>query len=132
MSVNMTVDEVTQLIERQAHAWIVQDIELALPDFAPDAIFQSPGGRFVGRSEIRRVANAFFAETASVKITILRVIFDGRNGAVEWTWEETLRSTNRRRFAEDAIIFEIVDGQIVYWREYFDPAQMEKPVADGQ
>jgi uncharacterized protein (TIGR02246 family) len=128
----MTVDEVRALIERQAHAWVVQDIELALPDFAPDAIFQSPGGRWVGREEIRKVANAFFQETASVKITILRVIFDGRYGAVEWTWEETMRVTYRRRFAEDAIVFEIVDGKIVYWREYFDTAQMEKPVADSE
>lgn len=126
----MTLDEVKALIERQAHAWIVQDIELALPDFAPDAIFQSPGGRWVGREEIRKVANACFRETISVKINILRVIFDGHYGAVEWTWEETLRANNRRRFAEDAIVFEIVDGKIVYWREYFDTAQMEKPVID--
>jgi uncharacterized protein (TIGR02246 family) len=126
----MTSNEVKELIERQAHAWIVQDIELALPDFAPDAIFQSPGGRWVGREQIRDVANAFFRETASVKINILRIIFDGRNGAVEWTWEETLRAANRRRFAEDAIVFEIVAGKIVYWREYFDPAQMERPVVE--
>jgi uncharacterized protein (TIGR02246 family) len=127
----LSLDEAKALIERQAHAWMVQNIELALPDFAPDAIFQSPGGRWVGREEIRKVANNFFRETASVKVTILRVIFDGRYGAVEWTWDETVRATNRRRFAEDAIVFEILDSKIVYWREYFDTAQMEKPVVES-
>jgi uncharacterized protein (TIGR02246 family) len=128
----MTLDEVKALIERQAHAWVVQDIELALPDFAPDAIFHSPAGRLIGRDEIRRVANACFRETTSIRINILRVIFDGRYGVVEWTWDETLRATNRRRFAEDAIVFEIVDGKIVYWREYFDTAQMERQVQDSE
>ena len=124
----MTRDEVQSLIERQAHAWIAEDIELALPDFAPDAIFQSPGGRWVGPEQIRDTANKFFQSATNLKITITRLVFDGHTGAVEWTWEETVRATNKRHMAEDAIVFEIAEGKIVYWREYFDTAQMAKPI----
>jgi uncharacterized protein (TIGR02246 family) len=125
---DMTLEEVRELVERQAHAWVVENIELALPDFAPDAIFQTPGGRFEGRDQIREIANKFFQSATNLKVTITRLIFDGQAGAVEWTWEETVRATSLRHMAEDAIVFEIVDGQIVYWREYFDTAQMSKPV----
>lgn len=126
----MTGIDVRRLLERQAQAWIDEDIEQALPDFAPDAIFQSPGGRWEGRDQIRHVANAFFAEATNIRITITRVIFDGQYGAVEWQWEETRRDTQARHMAEDAIVFEIVDGLIVYWREYFDTAQMNTPVVE--
>jgi uncharacterized protein (TIGR02246 family) len=125
----MTLDEVRELIERQAHAWMVGNIELALPDFAPDAIFQSPGGRWEGREQIRETANKFFQGATDLKVTITRLIFDGHAGVVEWIWEETVRATNQRHMAEDAIVFEIVNRQIVYWREYFDTAQMSTPLA---
>lgn len=124
----MTLDELKELLARQANAWIQANIELALPDFAPDAIFQSPGGRWVGHDQIRGAANKFFQGATDLKITITRLVFDGRVGAVEWTWEERVRATNKRHMAEDAIVFEITDGKIVYWREYFDTVQMGTPV----
>ncbi len=124
----MTFEEVRELIERQAHAWVVENIELALPDFAPDAIFQTPGKRLEGRDQIREIANKYFQGVTNLEVTITRLIFDGQAGAVEWIWKETVRATGLRHMAEDAIVFEIVDGKIVYWREYFDTAQMSKPV----
>ena len=49
-----------------------------------------------------------------------RVLLDGDQGAVEWTWSETNRADGRSHTAEDGIIFVLRDDKIVYWREYFD------------
>jgi ketosteroid isomerase-like protein len=57
-----------------------------------------------------------------VRVTVGRVLADGDQGAAEWTWRERLRDDGSRRTYEDALIFELRDGQLVYWREYFDPA----------
>jgi uncharacterized protein (TIGR02246 family) len=124
----MNMDEVRELVARQAQAWMQQDIGLALEDFAVDAVFISPGGRWQGWDAIRRAAEGYFAVAAQVTVKIVRVLYDGRYGAVEWTWEETQRSTGLRHAADDAIIFELRDGKIVYWREYFDTAQLAHPL----
>lgn len=121
----MNRKDVIALIERQAQAWIDGNIEPALGDFAPDAVFISPGGRWQGHGEIRAAAEAFFAVATDVTVEITRVIFAEDEGAIEWTWSETSRETGTRHSAEDAIIFTLREGKIVYWREYFDTAQMQ-------
>jgi uncharacterized protein (TIGR02246 family) len=124
----MTNDEVHALVTRQAQAWMSEDIESALADFAADCLFISPGGHWQGHDQIREAARAFFANATGVRVTITRIVFDGRVGAVEWTWQEVQRATGVRHQAEDAIIFELRDGKLVYWREYFDTAQMAQPL----
>jgi limonene-1,2-epoxide hydrolase len=58
-------------------------------------------------------------------VTIRRVLVDGNVGAVEWIWNEVDPATNQRRTTEDAIVFELCEGKVIYWREYFDPAQTQ-------
>ncbi|MEM6282513.1 MAG: nuclear transport factor 2 family protein [Chloroflexota bacterium] len=118
--------EARALVERQARAWEAEDYPAMTADFAPDGVFISPGGRWQGHGQIRSAAEAFFAVSHSVRIAIGRVVWDGeRMGACEWTWQETRRADGKILRAEDAIVFELDDaGKIVYWREYFDTAQM--------
>lgn len=127
----MTLFDVEAMLKRQAHAWTVEDADLIVADFAPNARFQSPLGRWIGHDQIREMANAFFQIGTEVKVTITRIIFDGASGAVEWTWEETWRESGTHHRAEDAIIFEVRNGKIIYWREYYDPAQQAKPMDQG-
>lgn len=114
------------LVERQARAWERADLDAIPADFAADGWFISPGGRWQGHAAIRGAAAQFFAVAHEVQVTITRVMIDGDMGAAEWTWSEKRRATGTRHSAEDAIIFVLRDGQIVYWREYFDTAQMEE------
>lgn len=120
----MQIEQVRALIERQARAWERADVEAILADFAPDCLFITPGGRWQGHAAVRAAAEAAFAAVTDVRISITRVLLDGAQGAVEWTWRETSRADGRRHTVEDGIIFELRDGRIVYWREYFDTAQM--------
>lgn len=118
----MNNSQVYQLVERQAKAWEAADVDAALADFAPNALFISPGGRWQGHAAIRTAIQAFFAEAGEVKVKITRVFVAGNQGAAEWTWSETRYADNSHHTAEDAIIFELQADKIVYWREYFDTA----------
>lgn len=111
------------IVERMATAWIQADIPAIVDLFAPDGVFISPGGRAEGHTAIAALATAFFAASLALTVTIRRVLVNGDVGAIEWIWTETDPATNQRRTMEDAIVFELRDGKLIYWREYFDPAQ---------
>lgn len=116
--------ELRQLVERQARAWESADLDAIAAAFAEDGVLISPGGRWQGAAAIRAAAQAFFAAARDVRVQVTRAFGAGDLGAAEWTWSETRIATGQRHSAEDAIIFVLRDGKIVYWREYFDTAQM--------
>lgn len=122
----MSREEARALVERQARAWENEDLDAITADFAPDGVLVSPGGRWQGPKAIRAAAEQFFAGTTGVRVEVTRVLLDGDAGAAEWTWTES-RSDGTRRTAEDAIVFELRDGRIARWREYFDPADLDEP-----
>ncbi len=116
-STNSTIQ---QLVERQANAWETADSEKIIADFAEDSIFIAPGFTFRSKQEIKEAAESYFKEFTDTKVTIKRIIADGNQGAVEWDWSEKNKKTSEISQAEDAIIFELEDGKIKYWREYID------------
>ncbi len=123
----MNTEEAWLLVKRQAQAWEQADLTAIIADFAPRGVFMSPGGRWQGPDAIRSAAVTFFETAHQVTIDIIRVIINGNTGAVEWHWSETRLATGTCHAADDAIVFVVgEDGKIVYWREYFDTAQMER------
>ncbi len=109
-----------QLVERQASAWEAADSERIIADFAEASIFVVPGSTFRGRQAIKEAAEGYFAEFTDTQIEIDRIIANGNEVAVEWTWRDKQRETGETSYAEDAIIIELEEGKIVYWREYID------------
>jgi ketosteroid isomerase-like protein len=99
--------KIKQLVERQANAWETADSE-------------KPGSQFSGKEEIKAAAESYFAEFVDTTVTIKRIIVKGNEGAIEWAWNEKNKATGKTSQAEDAIIFELEDGKIKYWREYID------------
>lgn len=118
----MTTDQAQALVERQARAWEQADSAAIVADFAPDAVFIAPGVRWQGHDAIRSAAAAFFAFATDVEVVVTRVLVDGDQTAVEWTWSETRRADGHRHSVDDAIIFTLHGDKIQYWREYFDTA----------
>jgi uncharacterized protein (TIGR02246 family) len=116
-----------ELAQRMAAAWLSADIAAIVALFAPDGVFITPGGRAQGHTAIAELAASFFDASYVTEIEIRRALAEGGQGAIEWLWSEASRATHARRVMEDAIIFELRDGLISYWREYFDPAQV-RPV----
>ena len=118
----MTIEQAQALVERQARAWERADVATIVADFAPDGVFIAPGRRWQGRDAIRSAVAAFFAVATDVTVVVTRVLLDGDQGAVEWTWSEMCRADGHRHSVDDAIIFTLRGDKIQYWREYFDTA----------
>ena len=112
--------EVEELVVRQAEAWENQDAKAIADDFAEDAVFIAAGFKFVGQQRIEKAALDYFKQFHNTTVEIKNIIVDGERGAVEWDWRDRKRQGNLKGFAEDAIIFELVDGKITYWREYIE------------
>jgi uncharacterized protein (TIGR02246 family) len=115
--------DVQHLVERMAMAWMQRDVTTIVALFSDDGQFITPGGAVRGQAAIAAATTKFFARPVAVTVTITRVLVDGAQGAVEWIWRETNSTTGAHRTMEDAIVFELRDDKLAYWREYFDPAQ---------
>ena len=119
----MNAQQARAMVERRARAWERRDLDGIVADFAPDAVLVAPGGvRIEGVDAIRANAQKFLGLLSEVQITVARVILDGDEGAVEWTWSEIHRADGSRHTADDGIVFVLRGDTIVYWREYFDTA----------
>lgn len=108
------------IIVRQAQAWENQDVQAIADDFAENAIFIAAGFKFVGKEQIKKAAQEYFQQFHHTSVEIKRTIIDGDRGAVEWDWRDQNRQTGKLGWAEDAIIFELANGKIIYWREYIE------------
>jgi len=111
---------IPELIQRQAQAWETADSDKLIADFAEDSVFIVPGSRFRGKQQIQAAAEDYFAQVTETKITINAIIVQGNKGAVEWIWLQRNKETGELSKVEDAIIFELDQGKITYWREYMD------------
>lgn len=109
-----------EIIVRQAQAWEDQDAQAIADDFAENAIFIAAGFKFVGKEQISKAAQDYFQQFHHTSVEIKRTIIDGHRGAVEWDWRDQNRKTGKAGWAEDAIVFELADGKIIYWREYIE------------
>lgn len=112
-----------EIILRQAQAWSDQDAQAIADDFAEDAIFIAAGFKFVGKEQIKKAAQDYFQQFHHTSVEIKRTIIDGDLAAVEWDWRDQNRKTGKSGWAEDAIVFELANGKIIYWREYIEKKQ---------
>ncbi|BAU66661.1 unknown protein [Stanieria sp. NIES-3757] len=108
------------MVQRQASAWENANSSAIVRDFAEDAIFIAAGTKFEGKEATKQAAEDYFAQFTDTKVTIKRIIIDEFQGAVEWDWSDRNKKTGQISQAEDAIIFELKDSKIVYWREYIE------------
>jgi uncharacterized protein (TIGR02246 family) len=118
---------IRSLIEQARNAWVIRDVDALTELFTLDGELIVPGQRSKGRARIREQIANFAQQYTDVNITIQRIVIDGNQAAVEWHYEDTEKSTGKRNQADDAIILEVKDGQICYWREYFDIYSSAQP-----
>jgi uncharacterized protein (TIGR02246 family) len=112
--------EINVLIIRAKDAWVARDADALAQLFTPDAQLIVPGQRWQGRTQIREEIAKFGQSYTDVNITIQRTIVDGNRAAVEWHYEDTEKATGHHNQSDDAIVIEVENGLISYWREYFD------------
>lgn len=116
----MQMQEIQAVIQKARDAWMAGDADAVAQLFVPDGEFIVPGQRWQGQSDIRAAVVEFAASSANVQIQIQRIIVEGDQAVVEWTWKDTDKKTGRQNQAEDAIVVDFKDGLITRWREYID------------
>jgi uncharacterized protein (TIGR02246 family) len=112
--------DIKATIELAKNAWIARDADALARLFTEDGTLIVPGQIWQGRDKIRSEIAKFAREYTDVSITIHRIIIDGQRAAVEWHYEDTEKATGNRNQSDDAIVLDVENGQISYWREYFD------------
>ena len=122
----LTREQVEAIILRQAQGWEQQDAAAIASDFAEDALFVAAGFKFEGKQSIEQAAQDYFKDFHQTKVEIKRTIIEGDRGAVEWDWRDRNRKTGKEGFAEDAIVFELAEGKIIYWREYIEKKKIDQ------
>ena len=120
---------VPDMIQQMADAMMRQDDAAVVSFFADDAVMIAPSGRFVGKQSIYDAGHGFNLAYTNIIIKVKEVICFGdrdfAKGVVEWSFAETRKSDGWTHVMEDAIVFEIRNGKVTFWREYFDPNQMD-------
>jgi uncharacterized protein (TIGR02246 family) len=117
---NGSQSDIRSLIEQAKDAWVACDADALAQLFTLDGELIVPGQRWQGQGEIREEISKFAQQYTNVSITIQRILIDGNQAAVEWHYEDTEKATGKRSQSDDAIVIEVQNGRISYWREYFD------------
>lgn len=120
MAESISPEQIQAIIVRQAQAWEEQNVQAIVNDFAEEAMFIAAGFKFTGKQQIKQAAQDYFKQFHHTSVKIKRTIVDGDLGAVEWDWRDQNRKTGKESLAEDAIVFELANGKILYWREYIE------------
>ncbi len=113
--------ETEQIVDRFISTWAAGDVEGMLTYFTDDVRAQNmPMDLTVGVDAIRELQTAFFAVATDFRIEVHRQVVDGNFVMQERTDFYTIGDTP----VELPIcgVFEIENGRIVAWREYFDLA----------
>jgi uncharacterized protein (TIGR02246 family) len=119
-SESMQPEEIRAIIKQAGDAWVKENAEAFASLFGQEGEFIVPGNRWVGRDTIRDIAEGFFKSYSNIKVEIKQIIIEGDRAAVEWYWEDREDATGRLNRADDAIVIEFKNGQIVRFREYID------------
>ena len=130
--------DIRAIVELAKNAWIARDADALAQLFTPNGELIVPGQRWQGQAKIRSEVAKFAQQYTDVKITIHRMIVEDNSrsvrvgeasacaerlcqrAAVEWHYEDTETATGKHNQVDDAIVIEVQNGQISYWREYFD------------
>jgi uncharacterized protein (TIGR02246 family) len=119
-SQNRSQQDICSLIEQAKAAWVGRDADAIAQLFSQDGELIVPGQRWQGQAKIREEIAKLAQQYTDVSIAIQQILIDGNRAAVEWHYEDTEKSTGQRSRVDDAIILEVRNGRISYWREYFD------------
>lgn len=111
-----------ELVESFCAAWEQHDVDAVLAYFAEGAVYHNiPMDPCEGVDEIRTFLEGFFAMASSISFLIHRQVAAG--GIVMNERTDTIVMDGRTVALPVAGVFEVAEGRIVAWRDYFDMGQ---------
>lgn len=116
-----TTETAAQIVTRFCDTWERRDIDELLAFFADDAVYHNvPLDPAVGLEAIRATIELFIGMAPEIRFEIVRQLTDGdvvMNERVDY-----LTVGDKTVALPVAGVFEIRDGKISLWRDYFDMA----------
>lgn len=112
-------------VARLIAAWEARDADAVTACFRPDGVWHNmPYPPLVGHEAIHKAVAGFLATATSVRFEIHHQACAGP-GVILNERSDIFRQTDGREIVFPVMgIFEIEDGSIRVWRDYFDPAAM--------
>jgi limonene-1,2-epoxide hydrolase len=105
-----------------------QDMEKVVSFFSDDAVYHNiPLDPIVGRDAIRETLSGFLATLGQMTFETLHALADGPVVATERV--DTFVADDRTIALPVAGFFEVHDGKITAWRDYFDMGQFTSQMA---
>ncbi len=106
-------------------AWSRRDVDAILAWFTPDAVYHNvPVAPVQGHAEIRTVLEMFVPPASRIDFEILAI---ASRGDVVFTERVDRFTVGDKEIALPvAGVFEVRDGKIAAWRDYFDMASYQR------
>lgn len=124
-----SVDQQLRAIKDWAAHWSAHDMQLLLPLFTEDVVYEDVTMAVVnhGRDELRAFAEGFFAGFPDVTFELRSCFANGTSGGGEWIMRGThtgdlpgMPTTGRRIEVRGASIFEFAGAKIRRCADYWD------------
>src|SRR5262245_2607113 len=119
-------DEAVALFERRRQAWLREDTEAYLALWAEDMRFQSPvhAEPLRGRAAFAELVRQSATFSRPVRFEFHHLATRGSMVLAEWTIAIERRADRRTITWDGMSVAELRDGLIVWWREYWNPADL--------
>lgn len=119
-----------EVVREFCAAWTRLDLDELMEYFAEDSVYHNmPGPPVVGKQAIRKLIAAFLSAWTATDWEILALATDGSTVFAE----RVDRTTAGDRQVDLPVVgvFEIADGRIRAWRDYFDLATYTRAMPAG-
>lgn len=117
------MNEAEKLVREFCDAWSKLDPDLLAGYFTDDGVYHNmPIAPLVGHDAIRGFLTAFLAGAETAEFEIVHLLASGDVVMTERI--DTFTLAGKKGSFPVAGIFEIRDGKIAAWRDYFDMAQV--------
>ena len=122
------MSENTRIVLSCFEAWSARDLDKVMSLFAPDAVFHCmPIEPARGADEIRAFAESIFKLSDQIKVDTLHIA-ETRDGVVLTERIDHMQVEGTPIPLPVMGIFEISEGKISAWRDYFDAQQFQQQI----
>lgn len=126
----MTDEQPIETVRRFCAAWGAQDLDTVIGFFTDDAVYHNiPMDPVVGPDQIKATIEGFSGGVESIEFRLDAIAADG--GTVLTERMDIFTFANGRIDLPVMGTFEVVDGKIAAWRDYFDLGMFMSQMPQG-